>query len=106
MPAQGRQMKTNNKMENDPIEKKAGLMESREPFLYKHRQPVELSSWEITILMLALDDSIRFYRKREADLIDSKDYHLKLNVAESIMYRHELMLRMTEARDTMFPLPF
>lgn len=106
MPAQGRQMKTNNNMENDPIEKKAGLMESREPFLYKHRQPVELSSWEITILMLALDDSIRFYRKREADLIDSKDYHLKLNIAESIMYRHELTLRLKEASEEKFPLPF
>lgn len=81
-------------------------MELREPVLYKHRQPVELSSWEITLLMLALDDSIRFYKKREADLIDSKDYHLKLNTAESIMYRHELITRLKEASEELFPLPF
>jgi hypothetical protein len=93
-------------MENELNEEKVGVMESREPMLYRIRKPVELSQWEITILSLALQDSIRYYRRQEADLIESKDYHLKLNIAESIMYRHELIARMDEAREKLFPLPF
>lgn len=93
-------------MENNPIEKKAGVMELREPILYKYRQPVELSSWEITILSMALDDSIRAYQQREAHFADSKEYGTKLNIAESIMYRHELLKRLNKASEELFPLPF
>ena len=93
-------------MENNPIEKKAGVMESREPLLYKYRQPVELSSWEITILTMALEDSIRDYQYREKTLAATKEYRAKLSIAESIMYRHELMLRLKEANEEKFPLPF
>ena len=55
---------------------------------------------------MALDDSIRAYQQRERDIADSKEYGAKLNIAESIMYRHELLKRLKEASEELFPLPF
>jgi hypothetical protein len=111
MPAQGRQMKTNNKMEKEKEipSAQASMIERRNQSLYNGRRPFEMSYWEMSLIEGALEDSMHRWNERINTLPPDKEHELRLSLTECYLFREALHKRIVELKTNEFltnPLPF
>lgn len=104
MPAQGRQMKTNNKMENEKEIPSAEvpMIERRNPSLYRSRRPFEMSYWEMILIEAALEDSIEAWNERLNTLPPDREHELRMSLTESVLFREALRKRIIELKTNEF----
>jgi hypothetical protein len=81
----------------------SGKMENKFPCLYLNRQPVMMSSYELSMVIMGMKEELKLWERL---LKNSNTDEEQYTLLEIKLHRSELLNRLEKMKESLFPLPF